>query len=492
MIIAFARRGQEIGQFPEDEVPALVASGQILPSDDYRHEGMDEWRKVGDRWPVAEVAHYPTTPVMTMDDVPTSSCYGFGLVFGLIAALLIAGGAYWYLDLRLAPEEPAAVAQPTEQIAEPRVLPRAAQREAVPTEILSQTELVDSVLASAGRPIAFLNDQLPADASDPLVNAKYTYSRERSSFSRKSVMDVEVWVLDKKSSAIQEIEAVKSKIISAYGDVYGWDAQKWETQLRDGGVSEPQLEGLLRERSDLFWESLAQNLALQFFGEAPTFPPAASSSAKTAIPEAETVLVRTTVPGDRDLINSVTRRISIVFRRQSMSEPDLLLEVFIPQGLRLPTQPPSILDEIPTFKQGAERPIRELQVRFGAKRKKRTVNADYPDYNLVYIPLRHLVLDGRAPNEKQAEPRFENLDTFVNSARQLLTSMAAPPSSAQVAEKLRASMQAEAYPGIGVNGIEEYSKYIRDIVAAGLVNEIDHVEIVANGNVVLKHTVERP
>ena len=146
---------------------------------------MDEWRKVGDRWPVAEVAHYPTTPVMTMDDVPTSSCYGFGLVFGLIAALLIAGGAYWYLDLRFAPEEPAAVAQPPEQIAEPRVLPRAAQREAVPTEILSQTELVDSVLASAGRPIAFLNDQLPADASDPLVNAKYTYSSERSSFSRK-------------------------------------------------------------------------------------------------------------------------------------------------------------------------------------------------------------------------------------------------------------------------------------------------------------------
>jgi hypothetical protein len=305
-------------------------------------------------------------------------------------------------------------------------------------------------------------------------------------------MDVEVWVLDKKSSAIQEIEAVKRKIITAYGDVYGWDAQKWETQLRDGGVPEPQLEGLLRQRSDLFGESLAQNLALQFFGEAPTFSPAASSGAKTAIPEAETVLVRTTVPGDRDLINSVTRRISIVFRRQSMSEPDLLLEVFIPQGLRLPTQPPTILDEIPTFKQGAERPIRELLVRFGAKRKKRTVNADYPDYNLVYIPLRHLVLDGRAPNEKQAEPRFENLDTFVNSARQLLTSMAAPPSSAQVAEKLRAPMQAEAYPGIGASGIEEYSKYIRDIVAAGLVNEIDHVEIVANGNVVLKHTVERP
>jgi hypothetical protein len=46
MIIAFARQGQEIGHFPEDEVPALVSSGQILPSDDYWHEGLPDWRAV--------------------------------------------------------------------------------------------------------------------------------------------------------------------------------------------------------------------------------------------------------------------------------------------------------------------------------------------------------------------------------------------------------------------------------------------------------------
>jgi len=54
MIITFARNGQEIGQYHEDEVPALVASGEILPSDDYWHEGLSEWRKVGERWPLAE------------------------------------------------------------------------------------------------------------------------------------------------------------------------------------------------------------------------------------------------------------------------------------------------------------------------------------------------------------------------------------------------------------------------------------------------------
>jgi endonuclease/exonuclease/phosphatase family metal-dependent hydrolase len=121
MIIAFARNGQEIGHFPEDEVAALVASGEILPSDDYWHEGMDEWRKVSDRWPIAEVAHRPATPVMRMEDAPTSSRSGFGLVFWLIAALLIAGGAYWYAYLRSTPEEPAAVAQPSEQITKPAV-----------------------------------------------------------------------------------------------------------------------------------------------------------------------------------------------------------------------------------------------------------------------------------------------------------------------------------------------------------------------------------
>jgi hypothetical protein len=118
VIISIARRGQTIGQHSEQDVSRLIASGQILPSDDYWHEGMDEWRKVVERWPVAPLLPPLTAPVVRLDDTMAPHHSGFGVVFWLIIALIIAGGACWYFFLRPWPEEVAAVEQPLEEIAE--------------------------------------------------------------------------------------------------------------------------------------------------------------------------------------------------------------------------------------------------------------------------------------------------------------------------------------------------------------------------------------
>jgi len=45
-IFQFSRSGAPIGSFPEGAVVQLVASGQILPDDDYWTQGMASWQKV--------------------------------------------------------------------------------------------------------------------------------------------------------------------------------------------------------------------------------------------------------------------------------------------------------------------------------------------------------------------------------------------------------------------------------------------------------------
>jgi hypothetical protein len=51
MTIRFGRDGAEIGEYPEEEVPALLKSNVLRHSDLFWHEEMPEWQLVETRWP---------------------------------------------------------------------------------------------------------------------------------------------------------------------------------------------------------------------------------------------------------------------------------------------------------------------------------------------------------------------------------------------------------------------------------------------------------
>ncbi len=121
---------------------------------------------------------------------------------------------------------------------------------------------------------------------------------------------------------------------AAFAEVYGWNPETWESELKAKKVPDVQREKTLRDRSDLFWEPLAQNLASELFGS-PEY-----KGTSQPVPDAKVILVRTTIPGERDLLYSVSRRISMAFHRDDLTRPELALEVFLPRAMRLPTLPP--------------------------------------------------------------------------------------------------------------------------------------------------------
>lgn len=50
MEVQIARGGEVLGTYPITNIPTLVASGSILTSDHYWHEGMNDWAPVGNTW----------------------------------------------------------------------------------------------------------------------------------------------------------------------------------------------------------------------------------------------------------------------------------------------------------------------------------------------------------------------------------------------------------------------------------------------------------
>ena len=50
MNIKFGRDGKEIGEYPEEAVPALLQSKVLRGTDLFWHEGMAEWSAIASRW----------------------------------------------------------------------------------------------------------------------------------------------------------------------------------------------------------------------------------------------------------------------------------------------------------------------------------------------------------------------------------------------------------------------------------------------------------
>lgn len=225
---------------------------------------------------------------------------------------------------------------------------------------------------------------------------------------RSSPFNLEVMVWDKNNVSIQGRPSIQAVVTNAFRAIYLWNSTEWRAELAERWPT-TEKEAILNNKSNFFWEDLAQQLAQRvlYGGEEPpasTSPSTLSNAAPIdmfgpqcttptgnltcSIPAANgaaRIGIRTTVEASRDDLMPVTRQIYLFVTKAPFCAYDVTYAVGVSDGITVASPFHEHLDIRPH--------VGQLRLNTSL-----TVLADspegrqfYPDYNLLFIPLRHLV-----------------------------------------------------------------------------------------------------
>ena len=351
--------------------------------------------------------------------------------------------------------------------------------------------LADQVQA-LGEGLRFLNDPVPEGATTPEAGAQYMYARTYSTNARNSPVGIEVWVFDKSNTPLQNTHA--EYLTQVYRDLYGWSPSDWKAKLGDS----VQTSKILQEKSDLFWESLAQHLAERVLADATTpalyrFGPqclddTASHCKDSGLPDVHRVVVRTHLNARRDPTNPVTRSITYSVHRGALSDPELIFELQVPNGLQVAGPHAETLDFRPRIA-GRQDTVGDIRIWAHIPRgqKARTKNFDYPDYNLVFVPLRHLAIQGEVADPKQPATAFDypNQAALIDRVGAMIALLRTPQGGRALAEQLQPFITDKYYYMFaGGQGLKSYRDYIlgdKAGVGRGLNPDFGTIELLIDG-----------
>ena len=348
-------------------------------------------------------------------------------------------------------------------------------------------------VATLGDGLRFMNPAVPDGAQTPEAGTDYMYARSFSTNARNSPMGIEIWVFDEKGEALHSSE--QEYLQRVYQEIYGWDPAAWTTQLEDS----EQASDILRTKSDFFWESLAQQLAERVFGETITpamyrfgphcKQPTAERCQDTGLTEAHRVVVRTFLNARRDPVNPVTRSITYSAARDALTDPELIFELQVPNGLQVAGPSQETLDFRPLIG-GRQDSVEDIRIwaHVPQGRRARTENFDYPDYNLVFVPLRHLVFQGEVDNPKQPASGLDYPDTdaMLLRVRELILQLRTPEGGRKVASSLTPFLSGKYYymfesGGQGLTGYRDYILGDAAGIGHGLNPDFGRIEITLDG-----------
>lgn len=348
-------------------------------------------------------------------------------------------------------------------------------------------------IEALGHGIQFRNTPTPDNATTPEVGAGYVYARAFSANSRNSPVGIEVWLFNEAGSPIHGEHG--EYLHRLYREIYGWDPGAWKRMLGDGEDA----ASVLQQKSDMFWESLSQHVAERVFNDGVTPPvfrhgpqcivPSPPECHDDGISEAHQVVVRTFLDASRDPMNPVTRSITYIARRGSITDPELYFELQVPNGVRVAGPNQETLDFRPVIA-GQHDAIHEIHLwaHLPNGRTTRSTNPDYPDYNLIFVPLRHLVLQGEVddPQQPASGKTYPDASSLIGSTKALVDQLRTPEGGRAVVDQLHPFLTPKYYYMFeaGGQGITDYRNYILGDtagIARGLDPDFGRLELLIDG-----------
>ena len=363
----------------------------------------------------------------------------------------------------------------------------------VPPVAAAAMDSIDTSTSLAGQfrmdpVVSFVNGAPPRDAMHPEAGAEFVYVRAGSENSRMAPVDIEIAVVGDSGLSREQLE---KRLTRVYREVYGWDPAQWRQALG----ARADASDIIRTKSNFFWESLSQHMAERIFesyltptvflyGPACVGADGVNTCGTDGLAGIQELRVQTTIDGRRDPLNPQTRSIVYVARRGQLSNPSVFLELHIPDGLQVSGPKREFLDLRPIVagKRATETSFRVL-VELPAKARTRTQNGDYADYNLVFLPLRHLVFQGHVQNPKGPDGALEYQDiaSFRRRFTEVMSALRRPDTAAPIARLLEPFVTSKYYymfdAGQGVKGYRDYILGAGGI-AGGISPDVGRVELI--------------
>ena len=233
---------------------------------------------------------------------------------------------------------------------------------------------------------------------------------------RFSPFDVEVTVWDANNQTIQHRPDVRGIVDRAVQDIYFWNSTLWQLQLRDRGFNRTDIIDIVTSKSNFFWEELAEQIVERVFSVNRTrkvylFGPTCFANPQTftchggvlgvngphGVANAARVAIKTSVHGERDDLMPVSRTIYL-FARRPFDVNMVLYTVSVPGVMHVASPFREVLDCRPSV---GGHPMNATVTLLTSSPAGREM---YPDYNLLFIPLRHLVFQGQSVTHYNIAP----------------------------------------------------------------------------------------